>query len=971
MSPLLLTVRLNSDVKPTTLSERGALYEAARCLKCADAPCQKSCPTNLDVKSFIGAIANKNYYGAAKMIFSDNPLGLSCGMVCPTSDLCVGGCNLAGSEEGPINIGGLQQYATETFMHMGIRQIRDPSLPPLSALPESFRARVALVGCGPASLSCGTFLARLGYTNVDVFEKEQFGGGLSALEIPQYRLPSQAVLFEKKLMEDLGVRVHYQKELGRDFSVADLHKQGYEAVFLGIGLPDPKRIKVFDGLSEKNGYYSSKTFLPAVSKASKAGLCACKSSLPRLHGKVIVLGAGDTAFDCATSAFRCGASRVIVTFRRSFPEMRAVPEEVDVAKDENCEFLPYHQPKKVVLDKDGRIVALELFKMEKDASGEYHVDQEQYLKIKCDFVISAFGSGVESEPLIKALAPLKLNSAGTGDVDALTLRSKHAPWLFVGGDLAGNGMTVEASNDGKHAAWSIHQFLQASYGLPVPPQPTLPNFFTPVDLVDVSVTMCGIKFPNPFGLASAPPATSCSMIRRAFEQEWGFAVTKTFALDKDIVTNVSPRIVRGSTSGHHYGPNQGSFLNIELITEKSAAYWIQGIRELKRDHPDKIVVASIMAAFNKDDWIELTRQATVSGADALELNLSVLVAFCLFSRSWLIVAQCPHGMGERGMGLACGQDASMVRQICAWVKSVATVPVFAKMTPNVTNIAVIARAAKEGGADGVTVINTVSGLMAVRGNGTAWPAIGVEGRTTYGGMSGNAIRPMALRAVSAVAKELPGFPIMATGGCDSADVAMQFLQCGASVVQISSSIQNQDFTVIADYLSGLRALLYMQADPATYGGWDGQSEPLPESRGSVIGRGLPKFGPFKEERQRLIHREVHDKGVVITGSSTPSHVEAGSHPSQSTVQFPRANVDANKVKNLQAQIGTALPFIGAWNDLDGQQQVVAVVDEEMCINCGKCYLTWCVASVSPFFFFHVLSLWFSLSFKQRHCLSGH
>lgn len=101
------------DIKHTTLSERGALKEAARCLKCADAPCQKSCPTQLDIKSFITSISNKNYYGAAKAIFSDNPLGLTCGMVCPTSDLCVGGCNLHASEEGPINIGGLQQFTTD------------------------------------------------------------------------------------------------------------------------------------------------------------------------------------------------------------------------------------------------------------------------------------------------------------------------------------------------------------------------------------------------------------------------------------------------------------------------------------------------------------------------------------------------------------------------------------------------------------------------------------------------------------------------------------------------------------------------------------------------------------------------------------------------------------------------------------------------------------------------------------------
>uniref|UniRef100_A0A8C3IS17 Dihydroprymidine dehydrogenase domain-containing protein n=1 Tax=Chrysemys picta bellii TaxID=8478 RepID=A0A8C3IS17_CHRPI len=117
------------DIKHTTLSERGALREAMRCLKCADAPCQKSCPTNLDIKSFITSIANKNYYGAAKMILSDNPLGLTCGMVCPTSDLCVGGCNLYATEEGPINIGGLQQFATEVcktyrwlvFLHMNQR----------------------------------------------------------------------------------------------------------------------------------------------------------------------------------------------------------------------------------------------------------------------------------------------------------------------------------------------------------------------------------------------------------------------------------------------------------------------------------------------------------------------------------------------------------------------------------------------------------------------------------------------------------------------------------------------------------------------------------------------------------------------------------------------------------------------------------------------------------------------------------
>jgi dihydropyrimidine dehydrogenase (NADP+) len=127
----------------------------------------------------------QNYYGAAKAIFSDNPLGLTCGMVCPTSDLCVGGCNLHGSEEGAINIGGLQQFATTVFKEMNVPQIRDPSLPPVSQLPPSYtQTKIALIGCGPTSISCATFLARVGYQNITVFEKYDFSGLCCSVVIP-------------------------------------------------------------------------------------------------------------------------------------------------------------------------------------------------------------------------------------------------------------------------------------------------------------------------------------------------------------------------------------------------------------------------------------------------------------------------------------------------------------------------------------------------------------------------------------------------------------------------------------------------------------------------------------------------------------------------------------------------------------------------------------------------------------------
>jgi dihydropyrimidine dehydrogenase (NADP+) len=150
------------------------------------------------------------------------------------------------------------------------------------------------------------------------------------------------------------------------------------------------------------------------------------------------------------------------------------------------------------------------------------------------------------------------------------------------------------------------------------------------------------------------------------------------------------------------------------------------------------------------------------------------------------------------------------------------IPFFIKLTPNITDIVDIAKAAHEGGADGVAAINTVSGLMGLSSNGTPWPAVGLDKRTTYGGVSGNATRPMGLRAVSSVANALPGFAIMGIGGIDSADVTFQYLQAGASVVQVCSAIQNQDFTLIEDYCTGLKALLYLERRLPR---WDGQSPP--------------------------------------------------------------------------------------------------------------------------------------------------
>ena len=194
----------------------------------------------------------------------------------------------------------------------------------------------------------------------------------------------------------------------------------------------------------------------------------------------------------------------------------------------------------------------------------------------------------------------------------------------------------------------------------------------------------------------------------------------------------------------------------------------------------------------------------------------------------------------------------MVQSICQWVRSSVSIPFFAKLTPNVTDVVVIAKAAKAGGADGVTATNTVSGLMGLKASGNAWPAIGVEQRTTYGGVSGLAVRPIALKAVSAIAKALPGFPILATGGIDSAEAGLQFLLAGASVLQVCSAVQNQDYTLIHDYVTGLKALLHI-ASVEELKDWNGQSPPtVPHQKGKPVLRfgesKLPFFGPFLKER---------------------------------------------------------------------------------------------------------------------------
>ena len=369
-----------------------------------------------------------------------------------------------------------------------------------------------------------------------------------------------------------------------------------------------------------------------------------------------------------------------------------------------------------------------------------------------------------------------------------------------------------------------------------------------------------------------------------------------------------------------------------------------------------------MAAAIKEDWEELCNAVVKAGAVAIECNLS-----------------CPHGTGDKSMGLACGQDPDTVEKITKWVRTAtpAHIPVFIKVTPNVTDSRSIARAAKKGGATGVTAINTISGLMGIDALSQPWPAVGKTKSSTYGGMSGNATRPVALKAISAIAKDLPDFPIMGTGGADNADTTLQMILCGASVVQICSAIQNQDYSVIYDLITGLKALLYMRGRiDLQKQGWVGQSPPtgslgreianaiLQGSRlQDVIGQtskgsggkrypGLPKFGEYAATRQRLRQKEIEqdaktkeeeeEEDVTKQPPKTDETREGAGIMNYENDVTKQNNLDFlknGKIETVNEVKGKVLDRLSQWIQLNPSQQVVALVDEELCVNCGKCYMT--------------------------------
>lgn len=302
-------------------------------------------------------------------------------------------------------------------------------------------------------------------------------------------------------------------------------------------------------------------------------------------------------------------------------------------------------------------------------------------------------------------------------------------------------------------------------------------------MVDLSVNFAGIKAPNPFWLASAPPTNSGLQVMRAFEAGWGGAVWKTLG---DPIVNVSSRY-----SGLDYnGRRMAGFNNIELITDRPLEVNFKEIAEVKKHFPDHAVIASLMVE-TKEEWKDIIKRSIDAGSDGLELNFG-----------------CPHGMCERGMGSAVGQEPKVIEEITSWVMEYSTIPVIVKLTPNVGDIVPPGLAAVRGGADSVSLINTIKSIINVDIDRMV-PLPYVGGQSSNGGYCGPAVKPIAMHMVAQLARE-PGFniPISGIGGISNWRDVVEFILLGATSVQVCTAVMHHGFRIVEDMQEGL--INYMQ-----------------------------------------------------------------------------------------------------------------------------------------------------------------
>jgi dihydropyrimidine dehydrogenase (NAD+) subunit PreT len=425
------------------LTPAQALVESDRCYFCYDAPCVQACPTAIDIPSFIRKIATGDPKGAAKDILTQNIMGSVCARVCPTEVLCEGSCVRTAQEERPVRIGALQRYATDWLFDAGVQLFK--------AGPASGK-RVAVVGGGPAGLSCAHRLATLGHA-VTVFEARAKAGGLNEYGVAAYKVAGEIAQREVEYLLAVGnIEVRTGQVLGRDISLVQLRRE-YDAVFLGIGLGGVNGLGIEEG--SLGGVFDAISYIATLRQAKDLG------SLP-VGRKVVVIGGGMTAIDIASQTRRLGAEDVTIVYRRGQEQMGASRKEQDWAQTNGIRIKHWSRPLRLITEKSA-VTAVE-FEYTRMDSGAQLTGTGEHFSLSADMVFKAIGQTLVTDPFVEGSKQVLDLRDGRIRVDAQRRSSLTGVW--AGGDCVAGGqdLTVVAVEDGKQAALSIDSILRDLQG---------------------------------------------------------------------------------------------------------------------------------------------------------------------------------------------------------------------------------------------------------------------------------------------------------------------------------------------------------------------------------------------------------------------------------------------------------------------------------------------------------------------------
>lgn len=432
-------------------TEEMAIEEARRCLNCKHKPCVSGCPVNVQIPEFISLVAEGKFEEAYYKIKETNSLPAICGRVCPQETQCEQKC-VRGIKGEPVGIGRLERFVADWYMAN-----RKPERP----IIEKNNKKVAIIGAGPAGLTCAGDLAKLGY-DVTIFEAFHTPGGVLVYGIPEFRLPKELVKREIETIEDLGVEIKTNMVIGKVLTIEELKQEGYEAIFIGTGAGLPNFMNIPG--ENLNGVYSANEFLTRINlmKAYKFP----EYDTPIKIGKnVAVIGGGNVAMDAARSAKRLGAENVYIIYRRSEKEMPARLEEIHHAKEEGIIFKLLTNPTRIIGTEDGWVKGIECIRMElgePDSSGRRRpipVNGSEHI-IDVETVIIAIGQS--PNPLIKSTTPdLETHKWGGIIVDEET-GATSIEGVYAGGDaVTGAATVILAMGAGKKAAAAIHEYLSS------------------------------------------------------------------------------------------------------------------------------------------------------------------------------------------------------------------------------------------------------------------------------------------------------------------------------------------------------------------------------------------------------------------------------------------------------------------------------------------------------------------------------